>query len=248
MTEGKLPKGWARARLGDICMPIRRAEPRTIHERRFTYIDISSIDSASRKIVSPQDLSVDDAPSRARQIVCRDDVLFSTVRPYLRNIASVSAEFHNQFASTGFSVIRGADGIDPRYLFHLVNWSVFINQVLPFQRGSSYPAVRDEDVKSIIVSVPPKEEQKRIAAKIDELFSRLDSTDATLKRISGGMLSDPLSLSFALRQSILATAFRGELAPGGADEEWADDLLARIRAQRIADVAAASPWNGKSNT
>jgi type I restriction enzyme S subunit len=198
-----------RVSLRDVCAAVARAEPRTVFKDTFEYVDISSIDPKTRTITEPRTISVNEAPSRARQILKGDDVLFSTVRPYLRNIAHVEKSLDGQFASTGFSVIRPADGICGRYLFHLVNSNAFVATVLPFQRGSSYPAVLDEDVKAIEIPIPPTAEQERIVAALDALFTRLDVAEMGLHRSR--------LLAGRYRSAILHAAISGELGKGAQE-------------------------------
>jgi type I restriction enzyme S subunit len=199
-----------RVSLRDVCAAVARAEPRTVFKDTFEYVDISSIDPKTRTITEPRTISVNEAPSRARQILKGDDVLFSTVRPYLRNIAHVEKSLDGQFASTGFSVIRPADGICGRYLFHLVNSNAFVATVLPFQRGSSYPAVLDEDVKAIEIPIPPTAEQERIVAALDALFARLDAADEGIEKAQ--------ALLKQHGQSVLFAAVTGRLT-----EDWRDE-------------------------
>lgn len=59
----------------------------------FTYIDVGSINKEYGIIEEPSILSAKDAPSRARKIVQKGTVIYSTVRPYLLNIAIIENVF-----------------------------------------------------------------------------------------------------------------------------------------------------------
>jgi type I restriction enzyme S subunit len=177
----KLPTGWVETTIDDVCLPILKTDPARSRSGSFKYIDIGSINSATLAVETPQSVSAKNAPSRARQIVAAKDILFSTVRPYLRGIAAVPDELDGEIASTGFSVLRTSNAVNPSFLFYWVTSNNFINRLLPLQRGSSYPAVRDEDVRGMQISVPPLREQARIVAAIDELFVRLDAADLDLQ-------------------------------------------------------------------
>jgi len=180
----KLPTGWVETTIDDVCLPIMRIDPSRSHSGSFKYLDIGSINSSKQIIESPQTLKAKEAPSRARQVVATNDILFSTVRPYLRGIATVPAEFDGEIASTGFSVLRASHAVNPSFLFYWVTSNAFINRLLPLQRGSSYPAVRDEDVRGMSLFLPPPREQARIVAAIDELFERLDAAEAAIETAS----------------------------------------------------------------
>src|SRR6266540_2415163 len=112
------PKGWASCPIGAVLLPVDKIDPQSDPDRQVRYIDISSIDNVANRIGETKSFRLKDAPSRARQIVKTGDVLFSMVRPYLRNIAAVCSEFDQQIASTGFSVLRAAEGIEPAFIFY----------------------------------------------------------------------------------------------------------------------------------
>ena len=199
----KIPDSWAWAKLEQIAEVVDKVQPRNDPKSPFTYIDISSIDNALNKIVEPKEYTGKDAPSRARQLVKAGDILFSTVRVYLRNIALVEEKYDGQIASTGFCVIRSIPPIDPFFVFYYVMTQTVIESLSKLQRGTSYPAVRNGDVFSQAIPIPPAAEQKRIASKIDELFSRLE---AGMKSLSTSKVKTE-----QYRSSLLRSAFRGDV-------------------------------------
>jgi type I restriction enzyme S subunit len=176
-----LPQGWEKAKLGNICDDVSKRKQVENGLGEFTYIDINSIDNKLFKISEPKTYTWKDAPSRAQQIVKTVDILFSTVRTYLKNIAIVSEQLDNQIASTGFCVIRCNKTVNNKYLFYLSLTKLFLDPLNELQRGSSYPAVRNGDVFSQQIPLPPLPEQHRIVAKIEELFSELDKGVEALK-------------------------------------------------------------------
>jgi type I restriction enzyme, S subunit len=195
----ELPQGWAVASIADLTSKPDAVDWDRWPASTFTYIDISSIDSRSARVAAPKELERAAAPSRARQIVRSGDTLFSTVRTYLRNIGYVDDTFDGQIASTGFCVLRPAVGVHPRYVFYYSQSSSFIRDISGQQRGVSYPAVTDGQVRSMPIPIPPTEEQTRIVAAIEEQFSRLDAGLAALERVRQNLKR--------MRASILAHEF-----------------------------------------
>ena len=222
------------ATLADVCLPVEKIRPETTPDRSFTYLDIASIDRSQFRLVSPKVLLGKDAPSRARQKVRSGNVLFSTVRTYLKNIAMVPPEFDGEIASTGFCVLNPADETDHRFIFYCVLNDEFVSKLNPLQRGTSYPAVRDGDVLSQEILLPPLPEQRRIVAEIEKHFTRLDASIDGLKRVQANLKR--------YRASVLKSACEGKLVPTeaelarseGLDYEPADRLLARILTERRA--------------
>lgn len=224
-----LPEGWEWTRLGEIVVEIERGNPKDTPEKDFIYLDIASIDNNQKKITNPKKYFGENAPSRARQIVKSGDILFSTVRTYLKNIAIVNDIYDGQIASTGFCVIRPYDLINQRLIFYLVQTDFFLNPLTQIQRGTSYPAVRDSDVFAQFIPLPPLPEQHRIVDKIDELFTKLDAGVKSLEKTKAQLKR--------YRQAVLKHAFEGKLT-----EEWrerhngelepASVLLERINEER----------------
>src|SRR5882757_4053250 len=82
-----------------------------------------------------------EAPSRARRKVRNGDILVSTVRTYLKAIATVSDAPDNLIASTGFCVIRPTDGLDAAYAGWVARSDQFVEEVVSRSVGVSYPAI-----------------------------------------------------------------------------------------------------------
>jgi type I restriction enzyme S subunit len=224
-----LPKGWVWTRIGEITDNVENVNPKTNPDRKFLYIDIASIDNKLQKITNPKKYYGKNAPSRARQLIISGDILFSTVRTYLKNIAVVNDIFDGHIASTGFCVIRALPQIHNRYIFCFVQTNFFLNPLNQLQRGTSYPAVRDSDIFSQVIPLPPLPEQHRIVNKIEELFTKLDTGVDALKKIK-------IQLK-RYRQAVLKNAFEGKLTQQWreahkGDLESASVLLEKIKEQR----------------
>lgn len=135
----------------------------------ITYIDIAAVDKDLKKIVEPTLCLGSEAPSRARQLVQKNDVLVSTVRPNLNSVAVVSEKFSGATASTGYTVLRPLPEIlDTQYLFHWVKTDHFINEMVKLATGQSYPAVSDKIILNSQIPLPSIEEQRRIASILDK--------------------------------------------------------------------------------
>ncbi|MFA5872810.1 MAG: restriction endonuclease subunit S [Anaerolineales bacterium] len=198
-----MPEGWVWKTIGQITVPVEKVRPEDKPDVPFIYIDISSIDNSLQKIVEPKEYLGVDAPSRARQLVRSDDVVFSTVRTYLKKIASVPEKYDGQIASTGFSVLRASDVVIPKFLFYYTLTDEFLSPLNELQRGTSYPAVRDGDVRVQPIPLPPLEEQRRIVADAER---RLESARAVEAVVEVG-----LKRAGRLRQAVLRSAFEGRL-------------------------------------
>ena len=168
----QIPNGWEWVRLGEMNQPMTSKSP---VGDSFTYIDIEAINNKENKIDEPKTVLTTEAPSRAKREVKKGDVLFSLVRPYLKNVAIIELDTDNAIASTGFYVFSSINGLAYQpYIFKYLISAYAVGWINQFMKGDNSPSVRKEDIDKLLVSISPYEEQKRIVAKIEELFEQID--------------------------------------------------------------------------
>jgi type I restriction enzyme S subunit len=170
-----LPDTWEWVRIKNICHDWGQKTP----DQLFTYIDVGSIDNTKGMISDDvQILESSEAPSRARKIVQQGTVIYSTVRPYLLNIAIIEKEYVCEpIASTAFAIIHPYSGINNRFIYHYLKSPTFIHFVESTMKGVDYPAINDGDFFQGLFPLPPLAEQHRIVAKIDQLMARCDQLE-----------------------------------------------------------------------
>ena len=166
-------------RLKDVAeLNVRSLDDSTSGDYVFKYIDISSV-SFENGITLGEDLAFQNAPSRARRIVQKGDVLVSTVRTYLRAIADIDWDAENIIASTGFAVFTPNKNINPRFLAYAVKSSEVINQICSISKGVSYPA-------SVRIPFYALSEQYVIATYLDKECDKITKEIDLLERKVGG--------------------------------------------------------------
>ena len=137
--------------------------PRTDGSKSFRYIVSKPWTMTAIVVGVAQELASRSAPSRARRLVRKDDVLFCLVRPYLRNIARVPPELDGQVASTAFCVLRPSEAMASRFLFRQVLRDSFIGEVPTY--GTSPPSAREDEFLKQRIPLAPLPEQHRIVAE-----------------------------------------------------------------------------------
>ena len=118
------------------------------------YVDISSIDNLKNEISSYKEYEVGLEPSRAQQCLKKGDILISTVRPNLKNIAVNNCKEDNVVGSSGFCVLR-VNKCMKEYLLEVVKTEKFTNDMVLLATGANYPAIRDKDILDYKIAVPP---------------------------------------------------------------------------------------------
>ena len=173
----KLPKNWTWAKGINIFLPMKSTKPK---DEEFQYIDIDSIDNKRQIINGIKTLKTSKAPSRASRYTQKNDVIFSMVRPYLRNIAKVIND--NCIASTGFYVCSPTPKLlNSDYCYYLMISEYVVNGLNQFMKGDNSPSISKGHIDEWLFPLPPFAEQQRIAQKIEALFSVLDNIQNALE-------------------------------------------------------------------
>ena len=171
----KLPADWRNIRLKFIATYNDEALPEnTQPDTEIVYVDISSV-SLSCGILKTDEITFEKAPSRARRIVRNGDTIVSTVRTYLKAIASIVNPPENMVVSTGFAVIRPTERIQNAYLSYCLQSQPFVDSVVANSVGVSYPAINAPLLACIRVAYPNSlEEQTQIANFLDYKTAQID--------------------------------------------------------------------------
>lgn len=173
---------WQTKPLGEILQKTETINPTQNPSREFEYIDVSSVSNLTFQIEETQRLKGKDAPSRARKLVKANDVLFATIRPTLQRIAVVPESLDNQVCSTGYFVLRPKPEVHHRFIYYSLFTQDFLGQMESLQKGASYPAVTDADVKAQSVRFPTLPEQQRIVGILDEAFAGIATAKANTEK------------------------------------------------------------------
>lgn len=170
----ELPEGWEWVYISSIGHDHGQTTPST----EFTYIDVGAIDNGRGRIKEPSVLQASEAPSRARKVVRMGTVIYSTVRPYLKNIAVIDEDFSPPpIASTAFAILHPWSGISSSYISSYLHSPSFVRYVESVQTGIAYPAINDKQFFGGVFPLPPSNEQQRIVAKVDELMALCDQLE-----------------------------------------------------------------------
>ena len=173
-----LPDSWCWLPIREVTSDRGQCMP----QNAFTYIDVTAIDKENGFIATPKVLHADEAPSRARKIVRKGDVVYSCVRPYLLNVAIIEDDFDPlPIASTAFAILNGHGFVLPRFQWIVLRSPFMVARVEEEMRGQAYPAINDTDFARLPFPLPPLAEQHHIVAKVDELMVLCDRLETARK-------------------------------------------------------------------
>jgi len=234
---------WKTAALGDLVEPAKTWNPtRSPSDEVFDYIDLSAVDQDAKLITGAREVSCGEAPSRARQLVARGDVLVSTVRPNLNGVARVPDQLDGATASTGFCVLRARESkFDGGYLFQWVKSPAFVADMVNKATGASYPAVSDRIIFDSRIPLPPVAEQRRIAEVLDRAealrakrraaLAQLDSlTQSLFLDLFGDPATNPKGWPMKQLGEVATEVYR---YPTYYDINYEDDGVPEIRGELL---------------
>lgn len=188
-----------------------------IPDKKFEYVDVSSIDSEHLVIANTKKIDAKEAPSRARKILFPGMVIYSTVRPYLLKTCVIGKEFRNRelIGSTAFASMTCKDSLlFNKYFLYCLSSPFFVSHVKGIQKGVAYPAVSEKDFFSSFVPIPPVGEQKRIVKKLEELLPLVEEYGRDQEQLEKINKDFPVQME----KSLLREAVSGKLVPQFYDE------------------------------
>ena len=198
---GMIPDHWELRRIKDVVSVNKDCLGEDTDEAyKFRYIDIGNV-SSEGEITLSDELYFYDAPSRARRIVRKGDVIVSTVRTYLRAIARIDFEARDIIASTGFAVLSPKKCMCSSYLAYVIRSSCIIDSICAQSTGVSYPAISSSNLSAIDILFPPLSEQQEIANYLDEKCAKIDAAIENITK--------QIDASKRLRKAIINEAISG---------------------------------------
>lgn len=169
----------------DICIVESNNYQQNENWSYFNYLDTGNL--TKNKIDSLQSInSVDDLPSRAKQKVTINDILYSSVRPNQQHYGFIDQQYDNLLVSTGFIILRPIiQKVIPKYLYYYLTQDKITNQlqVIAQNSTSSYPSITKDDLLNLEIHLPPIEEQEKIALILTKIDKQIGRNNAMVKKL-----------------------------------------------------------------
>lgn len=196
----ELPAGWVWTRLGETIFYTdnldiqKKLSPSTI----INYVDIDSIDNKLHQIKEYKIKTVSELSSRARRVLKKGYIAYSTVRPYLENIAFIENDIENGIGSTGLNVFKSIKN-NSFYVFNFLLSPYINNKYKEMMIGFNSPSITNEQFENTYFPLPPVSEQQAIVDHIEKLLSMVDELEK--------QVSERKEQAEQLMQAVLREAF-----------------------------------------
>lgn len=196
MELGWVPRGWKEGSIPDIAF-INSTSWGTKNQPDYVnYVDLSNAKDGI--ISSIEEIPFEDAPSRARRILKKDDLIFGLVRPANRSFAYVHVD--GLTGSTGFAVVRSKNTIYKNFIYYFVTCDKNVEELARIADGGAYPAIKPDDICSLPLIIPP-----------EEIVQRFDESTSNFRDLMNNSLVQNDHLT-SLRDTLLPKLISGELS------------------------------------
>lgn len=142
------------------------------------YLDTGNI--TKNKIFGLQkfQLKIDKIPSRAKRLVKKNTIIYSTVRPNQEHYGFLVNPENDLVVSTGFTTLDVVDAkIDPKFIYYLITQ----NQITAYLHNigmnavSAYPSIKPDDIGNLNFIIPESiEDQQKIASVLSALDAKIE--------------------------------------------------------------------------
>lgn len=233
MSEVTLPNSWANPPISECCDLNPKLDKSQFADSQLVhFVPMPAVEALTNKV----DVSATRTFAEVKKgytPFSSGDVLFAKITPCMENgkmVVVPDLPHGLAFGSTEFHVIRPRGGLDPLWFFYFLSSRSYRSNAEHNMTGAvGQRRVPIDFIAKSPIPLPPLAEQKRIVAKIEELFSELEAGEESL-RVARRQLG-------VYRQSLLKQAFEGHLTAkwrtqNPAKLESPAQLLARIQSAR----------------
>jgi len=229
--DDELPEGWCRSSLGNLSelvsgagFPIKYQGRTGLRYPFFKVGNLGDVNSGELLTETPDTIDNVIINELHAKIIPTNSIVFAkigmAIRLNRRRMVGVPCCIDNNMMA---AVPNGA--ALPHYLLRFLETVDF----MALTQATTVPSIRKGDFESISIPLPPIVEQKRIVAKVEELFEQVNAAKERLARVS-------LILK-RFRQAVLAAACSGHLTADwrekNPDLESAETLLENIQERRL---------------
>ena len=154
--------------------------------------------------------------------------------PYVGTIGNI-AIFDGSFKAHLGSNVGKIELLNPvspvlleEYVLYYLRSQAGYEQLTKHKKATAQESISIENIRGVLLPIPPIEEQHRIVAKIEELLPYIDKYEQAETQLTD------LNNNFPelLKKSILQEAVQGKLVPQDPNDEPVSVLLERIRAEK----------------
>ncbi|HEF7503548.1 TPA: restriction endonuclease subunit S [Campylobacter jejuni] len=196
----KLPQSWEWKSLGDTSNYGKTSQVKPSQLKGNDWIlELEDIEKESGVLL--QKVLFQDRQSKSNKIKFnKGDILFGTLRPYLKKVIIAD---DNGACSSEIMPFSTGNSITNHFIYYYLFANFLHDRISSLTYGARMPRLGTKDGKSLQIPLPPLKEQEQIAEHLDFVFKKAKA----LKELYTKELQDYEEL----KQSLLNKAFKGNL-------------------------------------
>lgn len=227
-----IPTNWKFEKLGNLFYIERGSSPRPIANYITdkpdgeNWIKIGDTEVNSKYVTKTKEKITKEGALQSREVNIGDFIFTNSMsfgRPYILKIKGYIHDgwnvIHNIKAKTQFN---------QDYLYYVLSSDLLKKQIVAKADGGVVKNIRSDELRDLIIPIPPIEEQQRIVEKIEELMLKIDEYEKIEKRLEEIKKQFPIDL----RDSLLQAAMQGKLTEQLPTDSSVDDLIEKIKKER----------------
>jgi len=243
LDESDFPNGWHITNLGALAKLVTsgsRGWAKYYAESGAIFIRAQNINSDILDLEEPAYVQLPQSCEGVRTKVQLQDILVTITGANVTKSALVQTHIEDAYVSQHVALLRLKDVRVSEFVFlSLLSPMHGRRQLRSLAYGQGKPGLNLDNIRSVVLALPPLVEQNEIVRRVKQLFALADQIEARYEKAKEYVDN--------LKQSILAKAFRGELVPQDPNDEPATALLERISGNSR-DPASESPRRRANNS
>lgn len=218
MTSGfAAPEEWKHTTIGDLS-----------HNIQYGYTESAVDEPVGPKFLRISDIQDDEVDwdstpycevskdEKEKYLLREGDILFARTGGTVGKSFLIQENIPEAVFASYLIRIQLAEEVNERYVYYFFKSNDYWRQISEGKKGVGQANVNSTILSEIELPLPPQKEQERIVAKIEELFSKLDSSVSELQ--------DTRNQLDRYRKSTLKAAMFGELTRAWRNQHSADRL------------------------
>ena len=212
-----IPKSWVQATISDLGKVVSGGTPSTKENSywggNISWISPSDLTGYSNKYIDKgaKSITLEGLKNSSATTMPAGSIHFSSRAPIGYTVISATDMTTNQ----GFKSLVPAQGIFNEYIYYYFKSAKQLAESKAM--GTTFKEISGAAFSKLPVPLPPTNEQHRIVAKIEELFSELDKGIENLKTARAQLK--------VYRQALLKHSFEGKLTSVSSDAAWPEKAL-----------------------
>ena len=224
-----IPDSWAFEKIGNLFYVERGSSPRPISsyltssEDGVNWIKIGDTEIGGKYINSTKEKITKEGALKSRAVYKGDFIFTNSMsfgRPYILNI--------DGYIHDGWNVIHNIEGareFNKDYLYYVLSSNLLKEQILSKVDGGVMKNIRSDELRDLVIPIPPLEEQQRIVDKLNILMKEIDEYELLENKLEKIKKEFPEDFAKSVMQYAMQGKLTKQLSTDSDINDYINDLI-----------------------